>query len=107
MDDGGAHGGRTEAEHRRTVRHDADEIAAWHHMLITSPQRTALDLARFLPPEHGAWAMLLVPFLLGANSHEGSTVVAGPNGMAQIAPDVSRAQLEALQSGHRCPLFVA
>ena len=38
-----------------------------------------------------------VPFLLGANSHEGSTVVAGPNGgMAQIAPDVSREQLEAL-----------
>ena len=37
-----------------------------------------------------------VPLMLGANSHEGSTVVAGPKGMAQIAPDVSREQLEAL-----------
>ncbi|MFN8228977.1 MAG: type IV toxin-antitoxin system AbiEi family antitoxin [Mycobacterium sp.] len=35
----------------RTERIDADEIAAWHHMLITSPERTALDLARFLPRE--------------------------------------------------------
>ena len=33
----------------RTERIDADELAAWHHMLITSPERTALDLARFLP----------------------------------------------------------
>ena len=32
-----------------------------------------------------------VPFLLGANSHEGSGIVAEPNAMAQIAPDVSRA----------------
>ena len=37
-----------------------------------------------------------VPFLLGANSHEGSGIVAEPNAMSQIAPDVSRAQLEAL-----------
>ena len=37
-----------------------------------------------------------VPFLLGANSNEGSTVMPGPNGMAQIAPDVTREQLEAL-----------
>ncbi len=35
----------------RTERIDADELAAWHHMLITSPARTALDLARFLPRE--------------------------------------------------------
>ena len=37
-----------------------------------------------------------VPFLLGANSHEGAGIVAEPNAMAQIAPDVSRDQLEAL-----------
>ena len=37
-----------------------------------------------------------VPMLLGANSDEGSGIVAEPNGMAQIAPDVSREQLEAL-----------
>lgn len=43
-----------------------------------------------------AGKQLPVPFLLGANSHEGSGVVAGPKGMAQVAPDVSRAELEAL-----------
>jgi para-nitrobenzyl esterase len=37
-----------------------------------------------------------VPLLIGANSHEGAGVTARPNAMAQIAPDVSREQLEAL-----------
>jgi para-nitrobenzyl esterase len=37
-----------------------------------------------------------VPFLLGANSGEGSSIMTGPDSMAQIAPDVSRADLEAL-----------
>jgi para-nitrobenzyl esterase len=37
-----------------------------------------------------------VPFLLGANSGEGSAIYASPNAMRQIAPDVSREELEAL-----------
>lgn len=37
-----------------------------------------------------------VPFLLGANSHEGSSIVAEPGAMSKIAPDVSREELERL-----------
>ena len=37
-----------------------------------------------------------VPLLIGANSHEGAGITAEPNAMAQVAPDVPRAQLEAL-----------
>lgn len=37
-----------------------------------------------------------VPFLLGANSHEGASIRARPGAMADIAPDVTRDELEAL-----------